>query len=429
LTAAGGELSGIFMEKFGGDIGSVVTEKGGAIVGAIKNYVSEIKKPGMDEALAKLNAADFKVDVDKGDGKTHIARKAFLAFQKNLAKVQPDLVNSLTKGQKIFVEDYLQKHGGIGNAFKPDQTVSISAAKIEEAMQKALNLTGSEMKHLDGMLAQPEFRISPEVSNWMNDLSSPVSEVNDLHLDQMVSGAGSYAEVGVGEYNGVNGALVAEANNVVSAPEDLTQKVPESVPEKENSQIWKYLASSLVIGGGAYGIYQYAQYKNRKDEEFKTVKGLGSASKESEEVNDGSDEEIKTSTASDFDATGEYEYPKVTEVLGNNKEVEPEDKRFHERLKEIFKNVIGSKNLKTDSRRARPRFKKIFGEAIKILGDDVELLKGFSIKFESKKVSAKDEKDKGVSFNGKERFIVVHLNKFDKDRFVEVLQEAVNSAR
>lgn len=463
LTAAGGELSGIFMEKFGGDIGSVVTEKGGAIVGAIKNYVSEIKKPGMDEALAKLNAADFKVDVDKGDGKTHIARKAFLAFQKNLAKVQPDLVNSLTKGQKIFVEDYLQKHGGVGNAFKPDQTVSISATKIEEAMQKALNLTGSEMKHLDGMLAQPEFRISPEVSNWMNDVSSPLSEANDLHLDQMVSEAGSQVE-SVDGYNGVNGALVAEASNVVSAPEDLTQKVPESVPEKENSQIWKYLASSLVIGGGTYVPYKYAQYKNRKDEELKKARSYES-SQEEFIVDEGEDLNQENESATvDLDDTGEYKYPDVkNESLTldefeehdeqtqewksvNQKNIESgtaspvednliqeragkKNKTFVEELNETFASVVGERNLKGYSRRGRKQpFKEAFQKLILSLGEDVKVLKKYKLKIAGDKRNIEKELVDPVRLNVKDREIVVDIKNFDKDIFQKVIREAITKA-
>ncbi len=83
----------------------------------------------------------FIESASRGDGATHLARRAL----KNYLEKNPD--SSITKEQKIYVEDYLRKrvpHGRINTG----TSLEFSKTLIQEAIGKSKQLSSQQISHL-----------------------------------------------------------------------------------------------------------------------------------------------------------------------------------------------------------------------------------------------------------------------------------------
>ncbi len=110
----------------------------------------ESKPVAKPEAKIEKNIEGLHVSAAKGDGLTHLARKA---VQEYLAQ-NPDA--SITKEHKIYLEDYLRKNVASGRIKEGDVRV-FSEQLITDAMTKAKNLTPAQLENLK--------RYSARVSN------------------------------------------------------------------------------------------------------------------------------------------------------------------------------------------------------------------------------------------------------------------------
>ncbi len=92
--------------------------------------------------LSKETDATFVETAEAGDGMTHLARRALT----HTLEANGD--TSLSAEQKIYVEDYLQKHVGGNQALNPGSTVEFSKEAINQAIESAKTLNDAQLAHL-----------------------------------------------------------------------------------------------------------------------------------------------------------------------------------------------------------------------------------------------------------------------------------------
>lgn len=102
------------------------------------------EEPTKEESnnIASENSGSFTVKAAKGDGLTHVARKALKEY---LAKENSENIN---KEQKIYAEDYLRKHSAYKKV-NPNDEFSFKSDLIKEAIEKSKNLNSYQLKNLE----------------------------------------------------------------------------------------------------------------------------------------------------------------------------------------------------------------------------------------------------------------------------------------
>jgi len=89
----------------------------------------------------------FIVTADRGDGLTHLARRAAADY---LAQ-NPD--NSLTAAHKIYIEDYMRKATAHSGGVHAGEQVSFSKSVISQAIDASKNLTDAQLDNLQKYVA------------------------------------------------------------------------------------------------------------------------------------------------------------------------------------------------------------------------------------------------------------------------------------
>lgn len=84
----------------------------------------------------------FVMVAHKGDGKTHLARRALAGY---LAK---NPVQGLTDAHKVYIEDYLQKAVGGPSTLAVGQQIRFSKDLIKQAIERSQKLTDAQLKNL-----------------------------------------------------------------------------------------------------------------------------------------------------------------------------------------------------------------------------------------------------------------------------------------
>jgi hypothetical protein len=79
---------------------------------------------------------------EAGDGMTHLARRALTHT------LEANSDTSLTAEQKIYVEDYLQKHVGGTGQLDPGSKVEFSKESISQAIASSKTLNDAQLAHL-----------------------------------------------------------------------------------------------------------------------------------------------------------------------------------------------------------------------------------------------------------------------------------------
>ena len=100
----------------------------------------EVTQP-KEEVKVEKNIEGFHVSAAKGDGLTHLARKAVKQY---LAENSDP---SITKEHKIYLEDYLRKNVASGRIKEGDVRV-FSEQLIADALTKAKNLSPQQLENL-----------------------------------------------------------------------------------------------------------------------------------------------------------------------------------------------------------------------------------------------------------------------------------------
>jgi hypothetical protein len=89
-----------------------------------------------------VTASNYEQTAQKGDGMTHLARRALKDYISRTGVGQ-----DLTPEHKIYIEDYLVKKTGARNLLVGEK-VSFSSELIQEAIQKAKELNSNQLENL-----------------------------------------------------------------------------------------------------------------------------------------------------------------------------------------------------------------------------------------------------------------------------------------
>jgi hypothetical protein len=99
-------------------------------------------KVAVPEELSQETETAFVEKAAKGEGSTHLARRALAHYlEKN-----PD--SSISAEHKVYVEDYLRKHAAPKGAINPGQSVEFSKEAIQQAIASSKNLNQYQLNHL-----------------------------------------------------------------------------------------------------------------------------------------------------------------------------------------------------------------------------------------------------------------------------------------
>ena len=93
-------------------------------------------------ATSKETGSSFVETAVKGEGSTHLARRALA----NYLEKNPD--SALTKEHKIYIEDYLRKNAGARGAVHVGTQIEFSKDLIQKSIEQSKGLTESQLKNL-----------------------------------------------------------------------------------------------------------------------------------------------------------------------------------------------------------------------------------------------------------------------------------------
>lgn len=117
------------------DMDSVKTADMGAA-----NDPSKVTTAPME--VSKETAGSFIETATKGDGSTHLARRALA----NYLEKTPD--SSLTGEHKVYIEDYLRKAAGSKNSLAVGSSAEFSKDLIRQAIDQSKTLSANQLNNL-----------------------------------------------------------------------------------------------------------------------------------------------------------------------------------------------------------------------------------------------------------------------------------------
>lgn len=94
------------------------------------------------EELSQETESAFIEKAAKGDGTTHLARRALAHY------LEKNTDSSLSAEHKVYIEDYLRKHAAPKGWVNPDTSVEFSKASIKEAIESSKTLNQYQLNHL-----------------------------------------------------------------------------------------------------------------------------------------------------------------------------------------------------------------------------------------------------------------------------------------
>ncbi len=93
-------------------------------------------------ATSKETGESFIETAGKGDGTTHLARRALA----NYLEKNPD--STLTPEHKIYIEDYLRKHAGFTGRVYVGTSVEFSKDLVSQAIEQSKKLNENQLNNL-----------------------------------------------------------------------------------------------------------------------------------------------------------------------------------------------------------------------------------------------------------------------------------------
>lgn len=121
--------------------GSVAPE-GSATGDAMMEKAATGDKVIITEELSQETETAFIEKAAKGDGTTHLARRALAHY------LEKNTDSSLSGEHKVYIEDYLRKHAAQKGWVKPGTSVEFSKASIKEAIASSKNLNQHQLNNL-----------------------------------------------------------------------------------------------------------------------------------------------------------------------------------------------------------------------------------------------------------------------------------------
>ena len=120
---------------------ATATEDAGTATDKMMDKAANEDKVVVTQELSQETETAFIEKATKGDGTTHLARRALAHYlEKN-----PD--SSLSGEHKVYIEDYLRKHAA-QKWIQPGHSVEFSKAEIKTAIESSKNLNEYQLNHL-----------------------------------------------------------------------------------------------------------------------------------------------------------------------------------------------------------------------------------------------------------------------------------------
>lgn len=104
--------------------------------------IVEEEKTATSAATSKETEGSFIETAGKGDGQTHLARRALA----NYLEKNPD--SGLTAEHKIYIEDYLRKHSGAKGSIHIGTSIEFSKDLINKAIESSKKLNDKQLNNL-----------------------------------------------------------------------------------------------------------------------------------------------------------------------------------------------------------------------------------------------------------------------------------------
>jgi hypothetical protein len=92
--------------------------------------------------LSQENEGSYVETAEAGDGRTHLARRALTHALENNSDW------NLSAEQKVYVEDYLQKHAGGNQMVTPGSKVEFSKEMMNQAIEQAKGLNEAQLARI-----------------------------------------------------------------------------------------------------------------------------------------------------------------------------------------------------------------------------------------------------------------------------------------
>ena len=99
-------------------------------------------KPATPAVTSQETDSSFQETAQRGDGKTHLARRALANY------LEKNADSSLTAEHKIYIEDYLRKHVGYAGRVHVGTKIEFSKDLIRQAIENSKQLNDSQLKNL-----------------------------------------------------------------------------------------------------------------------------------------------------------------------------------------------------------------------------------------------------------------------------------------
>ncbi|MDO8529351.1 MAG: hypothetical protein Q7S18_01650 [bacterium] len=123
--------------------GAIETQKGEEETTANKQQEpTDQKKEISKTAISQETEGSFIEAAGKGEGKTHLARRALA----NYLEKNPD--STLTPEHKIYIEDSLRKHSGFNGKVRVGTSIEFSKDSISKTIESSKNLNDKQLKNL-----------------------------------------------------------------------------------------------------------------------------------------------------------------------------------------------------------------------------------------------------------------------------------------
>jgi len=122
-----------------------ITEQGNTLAESINEQNKSVnqKEQISSTAPSQETETSFIESAGKGDGQTHLARKALA----NYLEKNPD--STLTAEHKIYIEDFLRKNSGFKGKIFVGTSVEFSKDNIKEAIGSSQKLSDNQLKNLE----------------------------------------------------------------------------------------------------------------------------------------------------------------------------------------------------------------------------------------------------------------------------------------
>ena len=121
--------------------GKVVIENKDGKTETKKEAVTEAK-PATPAVTSQETDSSFQETAQRGDGKTHLARRALANY------LEKNADSSLTAEHKIYIEDYLRKNVGHSGRVYVGTSVEFSKDLIRQAIDHSKNLNERQLQNL-----------------------------------------------------------------------------------------------------------------------------------------------------------------------------------------------------------------------------------------------------------------------------------------